>query len=669
MVRYQYSRWDGSQQVVIPSDNEALSHIFPHLLECGDVSEAVQRTVRRGTTGEVGERVAGLDELLERLQALKRGILQRYDLASVVERLDDTLRDIMSRERESLRKRLEEVRARYEEGEGDEGLSPDEQKRLLEQAEEAVRRAEAFLDRLPKRSSRLLKELQRYHFTDEGSRKRFNRLLRSLQRKALESAFGKLPQSVRAFRPRGVEELRGMLHDMNGLLEGEGSFDDFIARYGDFFAPSIPRNSEEMLAFLRERMAHMQALRRSLPAKLRRELDEALQEAFSDPRLRREMGRLFDNMSGLDALPDSLPFEGDEPLGLEQALKQIGRVQDIERLEAQFRKAKRRNDLRKVSRTLVESALGEGAVRDLQRLSDLTSSLERVGHVQRLGGEYRLTARGIRALGERALREVFASVEGMQFGGHPTESMGVSGDPVEETRPYEFGAGFDLHLQRSLTNALRRGVMVPLKLDVRDMEVRVREQTSRAATVLVVDLSLSMAMRGNFPIAKKVALALEALIRTRYPQDSLRIVGFSTHARQISPESLPFLTWDEEDAFTNVQGGLTLARRLLARMPAEMRQIILVSDGEPTAHMEWEEVVCNFPSTSKVLDETLREVKRCTRQGITINTFMLDGSARLAKFVERMARINRGRVFFTDPARLGRYLLVDYVASRRLFLS
>jgi uncharacterized protein with von Willebrand factor type A (vWA) domain len=201
------------------------------------------------------------------------------------------------------------------------------------------------------------------------------------------------------------------------------------------------------------------------------------------------------------------------------------------------------------------------------------------------------------------------------------------------------------------------------------MEVHVRERASFAATVLVVDLSLSMAMRGNFPVAKRVALALESLIRTRYPQDSFAIVGFSTHARRIGPESLPFLTGDEKDAFTNVQSGLALARRLLARMPADTRQIILVSDGEPTAHMEGEEVVCNFPATRQTFEETLREVKRCTRQGITINTFMLDGSELLAKFVEHVARINRGRVFFIDPEKLGRYLLVDYVANRRVSLS
>jgi uncharacterized protein with von Willebrand factor type A (vWA) domain len=174
-----------------------------------------------------------------------------------------------------------------------------------------------------------------------------------------------------------------------------------------------------------------------------------------------------------------------------------------------------------------------------------------------------------------------------------------------------------------------------------------------------------MAMRGNFPAAKKVAMALEALIRTRYPQDALRVVGFSTHAREIPLDRLPFLTWDERDAFTNLQGALSLARRLLARMPADSRQIILVSDGEPTAYTEAENVVCNFPPSVQTLDETLREVRRCTRQHITVNVFMLDENVRLAKFVEQMAMANRGRAFFTNPDKLGRYLLVDYVAGKR----
>ena len=670
MVRYRYSRWDGSQSDTLSEDGgEAIGHIFPHLLECGDVVEALRRTLRSGTTGAKGERIAGLDEMLERLRALKQDILRRYDIASVVERLDSTLRDIVAREREGLARRMEEVSARHCEGKEGESLSPEEQKRLLKLARESVKQAAEFLEKLPDQPSQLLKKLQEYHFTDDGSRRKFNRLRRSLQRKVLESIFGELPKGVKALQPPAIQELQEMLHDMNGLIEGTGGFDEFMAEYGDFFSPSTPSNREELLAFLGERMARMEALRRSLPPKLRGELDKALREAFSDPRLSSEIARLFDNLRHLGALPDPLPFEGSEALGMEQALKQIEHVRDIEELEGQLNRARRRNDPGEVERPLLGEVLGEGAVQDVRRLSALEPGLAKAGYVERRGNECRLTARGIRALGERALQEVFASVDGIQAGFHPTGSEGGNGGHVEETRPYDFEAHFDLDIQRSLINALRHGSTLPLKLDVRDMEVHVRERASFAATVLVVDLSLSMAMRGNFPVAKKVALALESLIRTRYPQDSFAIVGFSTHARRIGPESLPFLAGDEKDAFTNVQGGLALARRLLARMPADTRQIILVSDGEPTAYMEGEEVVCNFPATPQTFEETLREVKRCTRQGITINTFMLDGSERLAKFVERVARINRGRVFFIDPEKLGRYLLVDYVANRRVSLS
>ena len=169
----------------------------------------------------------------------------------------------------------------------------------------------------------------------------------------------------------------------------------------------------------------------------------------------------------------------------------------------------------------------------------------------------------------------------------------------------------------------------------------------------------------GFQAAKKVALALDNLIRTQFPTDTLRIVGFSTYAREVKPEDLAYLSWDDFDPYTNIQHGLLLARKLLGRRKGSNKQILLISDGEPTAHIENGELFSQYPSHSRTIVETLNEVRRCSRMGIMINTFMLDRSNNLIEFVDRMARISRGRVFYTTPDKLGNYILVDYITTRR----
>ena len=215
-------------------------------------------------------------------------------------------------------------------------------------------------------------------------------------------------------------------------------------------------------------------------------------------------------------------------------------------------------------------------------------------------------------------------------------------------------------------NSIVRGSSgIPVNMKAEDFEVYRPEQVSQASTVLMIDLSLSMAMRGNFVAAKKVALALDSLIRTKFPRDSLCIVGFSTYAREVKSEGLSSLNWDEFDPYTNIQHGLVWARKLLSRTPGGTKQIILISDGEPTAHMEGGQLFVQYPPSARTIRETLKEVKRCTHMGILINTFALDRNTYLVDFVDQMTRINRGRVFYTSPDRLGQYILVDYFSNRQ----
>ncbi len=297
--------------------------------------------------------------------------------------------------------------------------------------------------------------------------------------------------------------------------------------------------------------------------------------------------------------------------------------------------------------------------------------LEQAGYIRTASGKYELTARGMRRIGQKALADIFARIRKGRLGGHAIGSRGVGGPIMDETRPYEPGDDFQIHLQKTIMNTVRRAPLQwPLPLEVRDFEVFQREGLKQSATVLMLDLSFSMKARGHFEAAKKVALALDGLIRSQYPRDRLSIVGFSDHARQIQKQDLAYVQWGESDHYTNLQHGLYLAGKLLSKERSADRQIILVTDGEPTAHFEDKtRLFTQAPADPRTLEATFQEVRACTRKGIVINTFMLENNAALTAFVTRMARINRGRVFFTRADTLGQYLIVDYLAHRKRVIA
>jgi uncharacterized protein with von Willebrand factor type A (vWA) domain len=243
--------------------------------------------------------------------------------------------------------------------------------------------------------------------------------------------------------------------------------------------------------------------------------------------------------------------------------------------------------------------------------------------------------------------------------------MGAGGERVEETKQYESGDDFQIHLQKTIMNSIyRQPGTPPIKLSTEDFEVFKTEELTRSATVLMLDMSLSMPMRGNFEAAKRVAVALDGLIRSQYPKDSLYIVGFSSFARQVKKEDVIRMSWDDFDPYTNMQHGFNLARRLLSKETCNNKQIILISDGEPTAHTEGGSLFFQYPPSLRTIQLTLREVRICTQKGIVINTFMLESGRFLGAFVTQMARMNKGRVFYTSADSLGQYLLVDYVSNK-----
>jgi uncharacterized protein with von Willebrand factor type A (vWA) domain len=353
-------------------------------------------------------------------------------------------------------------------------------------------------------------------------------------------------------------------------------------------------------------------------------------------------------------------------------------LEALERLRAQEQMARdlAEGNLEQISLDQLRELLSDDAMRSLIWIRDLESTLERAGYLR--GGDPQLTPRAIRRIGAHALAEVYAALRRDRPGAHETDTRGAALPRPDETKPFEFGDPLDLDVVRTVIDAVKRNaraapgrpVPLPLPLSVEDFALRERDYNTQTTTVLLLDMSWSMSWAGRFPAAKRVALALDHLVRTRYPRDHFFVVGFSTRARELSPTELPEVSWDMGDPFTNLQEGLMIAERLFAKHPSASPQVLVVTDGQPTAYYAGKELHVEWPMgfggvSPHAVAETMKQVRRITRQGVTINTFMLDDAPELVGFVERMTQVNRGRAFFTSPEALGSFLMVDYLRGSR----
>jgi uncharacterized protein with von Willebrand factor type A (vWA) domain len=365
-------------------------------------------------------------------------------------------------------------------------------------------------------------------------------------------------------------------------------------------------------------------------------------------------------------LQNQYPFRGDEELDLLQALHLMDDLQGLEGLERQLERTQYGDNLDDIDEEQLRELLGEEAAQTLRQLKEFLEILEESGYIRRKGKAWELTPRGVRKIGEKALGEIYTQLKKSGYGKHPQQERGPGGERADETKEYEFGDPFHLHLGETIMNAVfREGPQVPVRLDKEDFQVYRSETVTTTATVMMLDLSWSMALRGSFQAGKRVALALQNLIQTQFPKDCLYVLGFSAYARQLRPDELPYVRWDESVLGTNMHHAFMVAQKLLAKHSAETRQIIMISDGEPTAHLERGRSYFAYPPSPITIRETLKEVKRCTRRGIIINTFMLDSNYYLKEFVNQIAKMNKGRVFYTTPDQLGQYILVDYVSQKR----
>jgi uncharacterized protein with von Willebrand factor type A (vWA) domain len=415
-------------------------------------------------------------------------------------------------------------------------------------------------------------------------------------------------------------------------------------------------------------MAAAQALMNSMSPEQRDQLRRLSEQFMNDMDLQWQLDRLSSTLRGefgsmnWDA---SYEMEGDGSLSLGEGIDAMAEMGRLDELEGLLDAATSPADLAEIDPERVRDLIGDDAAAALDQLAKLTEELIRAGLVDRVEGRLELTPRGLRAIGSNALRDLFGSLRRDQLGQHPLPTIGQGHESAHDTKPYEFGDPFRLDLHRTIRNAIaRRGGGTPVELEPDDFEVERTEHLTRAATVLMVDLSMSMPMRGNFLPAKKVAIALHSLITSQFPHDFIGLVGFSETAREITAAQLPEVSWDYVYG-TNMHHGFTLARRMLSRQQGT-KQIIMITDGEPTAHITSNGgVFFDYPPAPETLEATLREVVRCTREGIRINTFVLDATASLDAFVERMTNLNGGRAFHTTNDELGGYVLVDFVERRR----
>jgi uncharacterized protein with von Willebrand factor type A (vWA) domain len=428
-------------------------------------------------------------------------------------------------------------------------------------------------------------------------------------------------------------------------------------------------SNKQLLKKIEEQVSANRKKLKNLPSDIIGKIKELQNYEFMDDDARRQFQDLMEfSLEALrldGSIEGASPFIGKETVSFAEALKLMEKLQEMDKLKGEIEDAQYSGITEKVDRQSVRELLGEQALRELDS-PGVTRVLEDAKYIRRKDKGFELTPLGMRKIGEKALRDVFSQLKKDTFGGHNTGDRGSLGKRSEETKRFEFGDNFDIELKQTIMNALLRGgKQLPVKLQVGDFEVYKSEQTTRSATVLMIDLSLSMSVRDNFYAARHVAIALDGLIRSQFPRDSLYILGFSSYAREIKKEDLLTLRLDHSDPYTNIQHGLELARKLLAKDKNRNRQIIVVTDGEPTAHVEKGQISSNFSPGARTLQLTLREVENCTREGIIINTFMLGESNLNSAFITRIARINKGRVFFANADGLGQYVLVDYISARR----
>jgi len=644
MRRNRYGAWEGGPDPLAPPFDvrAAVDDVGREVLAGGSLRDALRNLLRQGPSG-----ARGLDELTERARRLRKEALRRGRLDGPVTRAQQLLDQALAAERDALAARTDDD-ARF---------------------------AESVLDNLPRSTARAVEDLTGYQWSSDEAARLYQQILETLRQEVVEQRFAGLKRSLSD--PQAQQAVGEMLADLNALLEAHAraagpedtadQFAEFMRKHGEFF-PEDPTDTDELVDILARRAAAGEQLMRSLSPGQRDELDSLMSQALGDGPLGREMAALTDN---LRALRPHLRWDqgrrtrGNEPLGYGEATAALGELADLDELLEQLGQQHPGATLDDIDVDSVERTLGRSAADDLQRLRELERELRRQGWVTRTSEGLTLSPKALRRLGGTALRRVFDHLSAGRRGGHDLHDAGPAGEVTGASRAWEFGDEQPLDVVRTINRAVMRGGGVPVELTVEDFEVVETERRSSAAVALCVDLSVSMVLEDRWGPMKQTALALSHLVATRFPQDALQIIGFGRTAAPLTQAELAAVEPDWEQG-TNLQHALRLAGRHLRRNPVGEPVILVVTDGEPTAHLDdGGGSYFHWPPTPETVRATVREVDRLTRYGATMNLFMLGEDAGLRRFVDSVARRNGGRVFTPEAGDLGAFVVSDYLRARR----
>lgn len=634
---------DGPDPLAPPFDlRAAMDEIGRDVMEGASPRSALQELLRRG----LGDR-RGLDDLTRDIWR-QRSRLQREN------RLDGTLQEV----RELLRRALEAER---------DALGRDDS--------DDARFREMQLDALPSDTGGAVRELDSYDWRSADAREAYDEIRDLLGRELLDQRFAGMKEAMQSATPADVERIRQMLDDLNSLLaqhaqgrDTEQQFAEFMRKHGEFF-PENPRNTEELIDLLAQRAAAAQRMLNSMSAEQRAELMELSQQAFGDPRLAQALAQLDAQLQGLRPGEDwqgQGRFRGDNPMGMGEATRALEQLGQLDALAEQLAQSYPGARLEDIDLDALEGALGEQARVDARALAELERELQRQGLFERLpDGSLRLSPKALRRLGESALRAVVDRIGGRR-GERETHRSGAAGEATGASRPWAFGDTEAWNVPRTLTNAaLRRAGGDPRRLDVTDVEIVETEQRTRAAVALCVDTSWSMVQDGRWVPMKRTALALHQLISTRFRGDDLTLITFGRHARTVELGELVGLegAWEQG---TNLHHALLLAGQHLRRHPDAQPVVLVVTDGEPTAHLEpGGHAVFDYPPSRETLRATVAEVDRVSGLRASFTFFILGDDPRLAAFVDAVARRCNGRVVAPTLDGLGAEVVADYLRTRR----
>jgi uncharacterized protein with von Willebrand factor type A (vWA) domain len=658
-VRYRFRRF-GDDDFDDVDAEDLLGRLLDDLLEDGDLDAALERLLREGFDTEAGDHVEGLTELLDRTRRRRRELESQASPAGELERYREWLEHVESLEATGL----DELLARAE-ASGDE--------RRQEVTRDLVDQRRMQRDLMSDRFTERMGEYRAYEFVSSEAREEYESLMAELERDVLDTYFRQSKEFLGRPDPEELARLREMMDALSTMIEqdrrGEPldpTFEQFMDRFGGYFPGAS--SLQDVIAMMAERAAAAEAMFNSLSSEQQAELRGLMDQMLADLDLSFSLSRLTANLR--EATPDvdwnrahRVRGDGGSFAESADAIEQLGQLRQLEDFLGRAGPAQ---GLPEVDVEAISRHLGDDAARHVERLQRALRALRDSGFVDRSGTRLALSAKGVRQIGQMALRELFTRLrDAPPLGGHPSATVARGGDREETSKAWEPGEPVALHLGHTLYNALvRQGPGTPIRLHPDDFEVEEYEALRRSATVFVIDLSLSMAMRGNLVPAKKMVLALTQLIASRFPRDFVAVVGFGERAAELRIEDIPALTIDYNYG-TNLQHALALSRHLLRHERGE-RQVVVVTDGEPTAHLTATgEPFFAWPPVRETLDRTMAEVLRCTRAGVTINTFALDIERSQFPFVEQIARVNGGRLFYVDVDDLGTYVLDDFVTHRR----